>query len=202
MSEICNAAAQLTLDSLRDKKRLAQNAGQALLGASSDLHKALEFAEHGDSNATITVYVAAAEKQLRNAVSLLDEVAGLLASGGFSAETIAWLRSLDYDRLYRTGIASGVLPRSAELWAELADMTVAEGPLGVCRDYRDRVARAADLMADWLAHPEADTAVAELTTLEAALLDVSLYARFLGYVNDVKPLDQQWVRPAADLNAR
>lgn len=81
MTDVCNKAMKLSGEARREKKRLAQDAGLELLAAASDVFKALELSEHGDSTASAGVYVASAERRLRQAGHLLSEVAAILSSG-------------------------------------------------------------------------------------------------------------------------
>ncbi|KOU51862.1 hypothetical protein [Streptomyces sp. WM6378] len=195
MSVNCNTLFKLSLESLRDKKRLAGNAGLALLGATGDTYKAMELAEHGDGAASAGVYVASAEAKLRNASDLLGEVVSVLVSGSLSPDAITWYQGLDYDRLYRAGVDHGVLPQNVNIWAEFAELMVREGPLSVTEAFRARVAHAAELMTQWLVSMGGADSVTRLARLTAAVTDLAVYARFVGYVNTVEPLDKEWLRP-------
>ncbi|UNO38870.1 hypothetical protein [Streptomyces sp. MST-110588] len=194
MSVNCNKAFKLSLESLRDKKRLARNAGIALLGATGDVYKATELAEHGDGAASVGVYVASARAKLLNASALLGEVVAILESGSLSAETTAWHQGLDYDRLYRTGTEDGTLPHGRETWSEFAGTMVKEGPLTATVALRARIERSAGLLAEWLDQARDAGSAAGLTRLTAAVTDLATHARFVSYVNDVEPLDARWLR--------
>ncbi|MFE7120313.1 hypothetical protein ACFU99_33300 [Streptomyces sp. NPDC057654] len=194
MSQVCNKALQLSQQALSDKKRLAQHAGAELLAAASDLFKALELAEHEDATTTAAVYVASAEKRLRHADELLAEVGAILATGELTEETRDWYRNLDYDRLYRTGVELGMTSRGAELWSEITEVTVAQGPTGVCRALRDRVLATASLMAGWLGGAGDAESAGRIVRLQSAMSELTVHAQLMGYFNKVEPRDPHWLR--------
>ncbi|MBP0449326.1 hypothetical protein J5Y04_07145 [Kitasatospora sp. RG8] len=188
---------KLSSEARREKRHHAQSAGLELLAATGDVFKALELIEHGDGPGTAAVYVASADKRLRQAGGLLGEVAVLLGSGTLAPETVTWYQDLDYERLYESGVASGRVPRNRECWSELVAPTTAGGPLAVCHDYRGRVLRTAALMTEWLQaapYPGAETA---LRRVQSAMVDLAVYAQLMGYFNDVEPLDERWLRRTA-----
>jgi len=196
MSVNCNKSFKMSVESLRDKKRLSAGAGLALLGAASDVFKAMELADHQDGAAASAVYVGSAEAKLRNASGLMGEVVSLLDSGTFRTEMTSWYQNLDFDRLYRTGVAEGVLPLSADIWAEFSALLVKEGPYAVTDSFRARLGQTADLMADWLASAGDAGSETRVVRLAMAIADMSAFARFVGYVSDLEPLDGEWLRPA------
>ncbi|MET9296388.1 hypothetical protein [Streptomyces sp. NPDC003077] len=196
MSANCNKAFQLSLESLRDKKRLSRNAGLALLGAGSDLYKALELAERGDGAAAARVYVVSAQAKLGGARGLLEDVLAILATGTLRAGLPAWYRNLDYDRLYRTGVEQGALPHGSEVWQEITGVLAQSGPLALTEEFRARVAYTADLASEWLGTASDAGSAPGLLRLVTAVSDLTAFARYVGYVNDVEPLDAHWLRPA------
>ncbi|MFK4067116.1 hypothetical protein [Streptomyces sp. NPDC029674] len=195
MSAVCNKALSLSEEDLRDKKRLARTAGTELNAAGSELCRALELAEHGDGTAGAVVYAAAARDRLANAVRMLADVAGILATGTLTEETAAWYRRLDYERLYRSGLGLGQVPHAAELWQAFARQAATGGPVGICHDMRERTVAVATLVSEWLKRadgPESDTA---LLRIQSAMADLAAYAQFVAFANKVEPRDPAWLVP-------
>jgi hypothetical protein len=192
MSQICNTAVALSADVLRDKKRLAGDAGLALLGAASEVFKAAELSEHGGNAGSAQVYLAAARERLAQASGLLAEVASLLASGELSPEMRGWYERLDVERLYDHGVAAGLIPASSELWSQCVSSLLAGGPLGACQAYRDRIDAVAGLL---------DSEVPAARSL-AATVELATYAQLGAYINNVEPLDERWVRQPRTAAAR
>ena len=184
MSVNCNKALALSTEALRDKKRLAVDAGVELLDAVSDVFKAVELNERGDNRGSVDVYLSSARERLTQASKLMGEVASLLSTGTLSPQTRAWYGQLDFERLYEEGTASGLIPASHELWSRCVEILVQGGPLSACRAFNDRIEATAGLMG----------AGAAMLPVQSAVMDLATYARFCGYLNEVEPLDQRWVR--------
>jgi hypothetical protein len=196
MSLVCNKQLGLTAAVLRDKKRLAQDAGVELLGAVSDVFRALELRHHGDSVAATGVYLSSASTRLGNARELLGEVGSLLRDAILDEQTVSWYRNLDYAGLYRHGVAAGQVPASREQWAELVDVVVAGGPVAVCEAYRSRLGQLADLIAGWrrqAADEDDPTTDETLVAVQSATLSLTAYASCVAYLNKVEPLDTRWL---------
>jgi hypothetical protein len=198
MSVNCNKIEGLSAEALRDKKRLAQDSGIELLAATSDVFKALELSEHGDSTASTAVYVASAEKRLRQAGDLLGEVSSLLDSVSLTPETTTWYEQLDYTRLYQAGIDRGYIPPSREIWNDVAELAATGGPQVMCRSYHGRVLRAANRMTKWLETANNPESAAELLRIQSEMVELATHAQLLGYFNKVEPGDKQWLRPSFD----
>lgn len=192
MAVNCNRAEQLSNEALRDKKRIAQNAGLELLAATSDVFQALELSEHGDDRGSAGVYMTSAETRLRQAGKLLGEVLSILESGTLTPEMASWYRHLDYARLYRTGVEQGYVPPSSESWAEIAELAAAGGPQAMCRRIIGRVQQTSDLMADWLQ----DRSI-PLPRIQSAVVEMITHAGLLAYFNDVDPGDKKWLQSSA-----
>jgi len=201
MSLVCNKVLALTPSQLRDKKQLAQDAGMELLGAVSDVFRALEVRHHGGSMANTGVYLSSAATRLGNAKDLLDDVGTLLRSKSLSQDAIAWYQRLDYARLYRSGVAAGQVPAGHELWSELVESVVAGGPVAVCDAYRARIDRVADRVARWLRTAENNddpTTDQTLIAIQSETLSLTMYAQCVAYLNNVEPLDTRWLAAPAD----
>ncbi|MFE9454881.1 hypothetical protein [Streptomyces sp. NPDC006739] len=192
MSVNCNKAEQLSSEALRNKKRLAQNAGLELLAATSEVFQALELSEHGDSLESAGVYMTSAENRLRQAGKLLSEVLSLLESGTLAQEMTSWYQRLDYPRLYETAVEQGYVPPSLESWTEIAEVAATGGPQAMCRRLIGRVLQTADLMADWL-----QDRGTKLPRIQSAVIELTTYARLLAYFNEVEPGDKQWLQSSA-----
>lgn len=201
MSLVCNKVLALTPAQLRDKKQLAQDAGVELLGAVSDVFRALEMRHDGDSVANTGVYLSSAATRLHNAQDLLGDVGALLRSKALGQEAATWYQRLDYARLYHSGVAAGQLPASQELWSELVESVVAGGPVAVCDAYQSRIDRVAELLARWLRNADNSddpTTDETLIAIQSEVLSLAVYAQCVAYLNKVEPLDTQWLPATAE----
>jgi hypothetical protein len=188
MSQVCNTlAASLSAEALRDKKRLASDAGLELLSAASEVFKAAELSEHGDNPGSVEVYMSSACARLRQVSKLLGEVATILRSGTTLPEARDWHRRLDYERLYQDGLTSGEIPAGRELWEANVAVLRDEGPLASCEAFIVRAERAVTLAAS------GSTPV----IVQSAVMELASYARYIGYINDLEPFDESKVREPA-----
>jgi len=168
MAQICNKkAVSLNPAGLREKKRLAGDAGLEVLAAASDVFKAAEMAEHDASPGAIDVYLSSAHVRLVQASALLGDVQALLNTGTTSPDMRDWLHRLDYERLYTDGRASGEIPANREMWTECVQVLLAEGAHGSCRALRDRINGTVALLAD--GRP--------LVMIQSAIIELTAYAR-------------------------
>uniref|UniRef100_A0AAU3HN98 Uncharacterized protein n=1 Tax=Streptomyces sp. NBC_01393 TaxID=2903851 RepID=A0AAU3HN98_9ACTN len=197
MSGFCNTHLSLSSEALRDKKRLALDAGIELLAATSDMFKALELSEHGDSTASTAVYVASAEKRLRHSGELLADVSSLLESASLTPEMTEWYKQLDYARLYSTGLDHGYIPRSQDIWNDVAELAATGGPQAMCRSYRGQVLEAADRMTKWLETAKDPESAAELLQIQSTMIELVTCGQLQSYFNGVEPGDNKWLQYSA-----
>ncbi|MFH8484869.1 hypothetical protein [Streptomyces longisporoflavus] len=195
MSAVCNKLLSLSEEDLRNKKQLALAAGTELNAAAGELCRALELAEHGDGVSAAAVYAAAARERLGGAAQMLDRVADILATGSLTEETAVWYGRLDYTRLYRSGVSQGQVPQSAELWQAFTEQARTGGPLGICRDMRERTLAVSALIGDWLERIDDPAADSALPRVQSAMADLAAYSQLVAFANKVEPRDPAWVIP-------
>jgi len=181
--------------------------------ALSNCYKAIETLE---MNRTATgaeaVYFRAAASKLESAAQALRGMREILATGRPSDATVAWLKALDYDRLYAAGTKRGLIPTVVEQWNRLVELMRSLDHLAVTdrliADVED-LGREIHFIVDSLlvATPGAlltAEQVERLLTVQTALVQFSIFAQMASYLNAVQPMDATWCRgvDVADLARR
>ena len=129
MSEVCNKILPLDITELEEKSALGLSVSIALHASLSNCFKAIEILE---TNRTATgaeaVYFRAAISKLETAEQALRKIHEILARASLPEAAVAWLKALDYDRLYAAGTKRGQIPRSVNsgtaLWSLKSPWTI------------------------------------------------------------------------------
>ncbi len=200
----CNKLVQLTDDALEAKASLARAASVALTGAVSDCYRGIELA-HGAIGGAGRVYFASAATKLRTAIEALRQLDGILQSAPLTGDTLVWSRCLDFERLYREGVESGVIPAHEEQWSRLATAMTRGRVLSVTSTLVDDLStiqlylhETSDASGEDGSHRNRVGVPFSVLRVQSALLDTVAFAQMVAYVNNLEPLDTRWLTVVGD----
>jgi len=186
---------------LEAKSALGRSVSADVLGALSDCYKAIEHLQTEQAAKFEVVYLRSATAKLKTAEKALRKMRDILASVPPSEEAIAWLKELDYDRLYQDGIHRGLIPSSIDQWNRLAEINRTQNYLGVAEvliDDANSVLTQIDSLIETLASAdtatvfERDSVVQGMLCLQSALAEFAAFGQMVAYVNALEPLTDEW----------
>jgi hypothetical protein len=213
MSEVCNAILALDDKALEEKSSLGWSVSIAVHAALSNCYKAIETLEiNRAATGAEIVYLRAATSKLETAAEALRRMREILAEGSLSEAAIAWLKALDYDRLYVAGTKRGQIPAVIEQWNRLVELkrpldhlAVANCLISDVEDLRREIHSLIDILLSGTPGAPLSAEQAErVPAIQTALVQFSTFAQMVSYLNAVEPMDPRWCRDVdmADLKKR
>lgn len=204
MSVNCNRIAQLHQSQLEEKSALGRRASMAVHGALSHCYRAIETLEaSGAATGAEGVYLTAATSKLDTAADALRGMRDILLTGKPSEAGFAWLDALDYDRLYEVGRKRNLIPAGTEQWACFVKLMKSRDHLAVTsylitavEGLQKEIQATFDSLARGRGAPISEEQVERVWALQAALIEFSVFAQMVAYVNVIEPMDRTWCRPA------
>jgi hypothetical protein len=193
----------LGADALEEKYSLGHSVSIAVHAALSNCYKAFETLgmSHAVTGAEI-VYFRAATDKLEVAVQALRRQREILATGRLSEAALAWLKALDYDRLYVAGTERGRIPAVVEQWNRLVKLmrspdhlTVTNCLIADVESLRREIHSIIDILLSGTPGAPLNAEPAELlSTLQTALVQFLVFAQMVNYVDHGigEPLDTTW----------
>lgn len=202
MSQVCNTILALDEKSLEEKSSLGSSVSIALHSVLSSCYKAFETLEtNRATTGAEAVYLRAATSKLETAAQALRRMREILAGGRLSEAAIAWLKALDYDRLYEAGTKRGKIPAVIEQWNRLVELNRPLDHLAVVNclisdveDLRREIHSAIDILPGTPGTPLSTEQLERLPIIQSALVQFSIFAQMVGYLNAVEPMDTRWCR--------
>jgi len=203
MSVNCNTVVAFDPNTLEAKSSLGRSASIAVHAALGDCYKAIETVEL--SRATTgaeVVYLRAATSKLGTAAEALRGMREILSRGRPSEAVVAWVEALDYDRLYEAGTKRRLIPTGVEQWNRLAELmrsldhlAVTECLIGDVEYLRREIHATVDsLLSGSQGTPLTAEQAERLLTIQTALVQFSVFAQMVAYLNAVEPMDKRWCR--------
>ena len=200
MSVNCNKVSGLTHQQLEAKRSLARAANSAVLEAASDCYKAAHIIQGTNATAAGRVYLRAASVKFGTAAAALTRNLELLRSAEPDHALLDWLRLLDYDALYDSGLATGSFPDSPKQWTRLIEINQQGGYLRATESLIEGVSalgRTSGSLSDNPSQHVTDKASSgEFARLLTSLADFLAFAQMLAFLNAIEPLNPRWVGPS------
>jgi hypothetical protein len=203
MAQNCNRIIPFDEDTLQQKSALGLSVSVALHAALSNCYKAIEVLETSRAaSGAEAVYLRAATVKLETAAQALRGMRDILAKGRLSEAAVAWLKALDYDRLYMVGTKKGLIPAVSEEWNRLVELIGSLDHLSVTNCLiadveklrRDVSVMINDLASGTSGAPLSVKQVERLATIQTALVQLAVFAQMVSYVNAIEPMDATWCR--------
>jgi hypothetical protein len=171
-----------------------------VLGALSDCYKAIEHLQAESTPKSEVVYLRAAATKLETGEKALRKMQDILTSVRPTDEMLAWLKELDYDRLYQYGTQRGLIPSNETQWDRLAQINRTQGYLGVAGvliDDANGVRIQIEALIEALAPVNAATCIKrdniqDMLRLQSTLADFAAFGQMVAYVNAIEPLTDEW----------
>jgi hypothetical protein len=198
MAVNCNKVTDLTDQQLEAKKSLAGTANSAVLDAMSDCYKAAQITQASSALGAGQVYLRAASVKFSTAGAALTRNLKILRSVEPDGAILHWLKLLDYDALYESGLAGGFFPDNPKQWTRLIEINQQGGYLRATESLIEDVAalgRAVDSLSDdpsW--HVTDRGASGGLARLLSGLADFTTFAQMVAFLNALEPLDARWIK--------
>jgi len=211
MVDICNKALGLTDEMMEEKTPLGRSASVDMLGATSDLYRALERLEYGPGSDLAIPFLESASVRLERAEYALQGVRKVNMSNPSPQEYarfVEWARGLDFDALYEHGTRLGLIPGHAQQWQRLAELHIQEGPKAVLDTLlteiaalRSRITKLVEQLRSEEAGEAHGDARTQVLVLDAAVVEFSTFGRMISFVNEIEPMDERWRKsPAASMH--
>jgi hypothetical protein len=201
VSLLCNAqAAELDAPTVEAKSALGRAVSIAVLGALSDCYKAIENLQTEHAAKTEVVYLRSAAAKLETGEKALHKMWDILASSSPSDEVVAWLRGLDFERLYQDGIQRGLISPSRDQWDRLVQLIQTQDYLDIvevliadANSVRTRIESLIEMLTsvDTAASLKRDE-VNSMLSLQAALAEFAVFGQMVAYINAIEPLTGEW----------
>jgi len=210
MSVNCNSILQAGAKDLEEKADLGRSASIAIHAALSNCYKAVETLETSrTATGAEVVYFRATANKLEAAAQALRGMLDILAKGSLSDASMAWLKALDYDRLYASGTKRGLIPANAEQWNRLVGMMRSLDRLAVTNrliadveDLEKKIHSMIDaLLSDSTGGPITTEEAEHLSTIQTALVQFATFTQMVSYLNVVEPRDMAWCRQVSPPDA-
>jgi hypothetical protein len=202
VSILCNAqAAELDAPTIEAKSALGRSVSIAVLGALSDCYKAIENLQTEHAAKTEVVYLRSAAAKLETGEKALHEMWDILASSSPSDEVVAWLRGLDFERLYQDGMQRGLISPSRDQWDRLVQLIqtqnylddIVEVLIADANSVRTRIESLIEMLTslDTATSLKRDE-VNSMLSLQAALAEFAVFGQMVAYINAIEPLTGEW----------
>jgi hypothetical protein len=200
MSVNCNKLIPFDSDTLEAKASLGRAVSVALNAALRHSCKAIEIMESSRAaTGAEVVYLRASGSKLDTAVHGLHGMKEILVGGRLSEASVAWLKALDYNRLYSVGTEKGLIPRVIEQWSRLVALMESPDHLSVTdRLVADVEAVKRDIDAV-IASSESGRAD-RLVKIQSAMIQLVAFAQMVSYLNNIEPMDPSWCRSDAGVD--
>jgi len=203
MAVNCNKRVIFDPDTMEAKSSLGRSASVAAHAALSDCYKGIEILE---SNRAATgaegVYFHAASRKFEAAAQALRGMREILTGGEPTAEVVAWLEALDYDRLYEAGKKRGLIPPIVEEWSRLVEAMRSQDHLAATdclisdiEVLREKIHSLAHALSSSSGGPLTAEQIEHLRTIQTALVQFAAFAQMAAYLNALEPTDRTWCRP-------
>lgn len=203
MAVNCNKLVDVSVESLEAKAALARSASESLAAALSDSYRGIELA-HREVGKAAEVYFVSADEKLAAAMEALDQVQAIMRSAPAMEGAIAWTQRLDFVRLYREGVETGAIPAYDGQWSRFTSMMAAGQVLSISSILREDLAAVRERIREVISGVSNDTSRCNrlgvpyaVLSLQSALLDATVFAQIVAYVNTLEPLDPEWITEAS-----
>jgi len=170
------------------------------MSAVSELYKASEMLQAKRPAKLVIAYLRYADVKLDTALFALQRTKDILGSVAPREDALRWLHDLDFDRLYREGIAQGNIPTAVEQWRRLSELNMAQGYLGVVdalildvRTIRGNLNSIIERLEISDQSAPEDFGL-DIVRMHSALANFTTFAQMVAYLNILTPLDPAWVR--------
>jgi len=199
----CNKIIAFDEKTMQEKSSLGRSVSIAIHTALSNCYKAIETLEMSRAaTGAEVVYLRAATSKLETAAQALRGMREILERGKPSEASIAWLKALDYDRLYETGTKRGLIPAFVEEWNRLVELMRSLDHLAVTNcliadveNLQKEIHSMVDTVLLGTSDARLNTEQSErLPILQTALVQFSTFAQMVSYLNAIEPMDTTWCR--------
>ncbi len=195
MSSICNRFLPVP-----DERRMAakgaavKSAVRYVHLATSEIHLLAAHLDEQQSTRHSLAHLQACARHLKAAVTNYNMALEIVKDSIPTAESMHWVRNLDYQRFFDTHVAKGRIPNRPDLWKRIVDCTRDGKGVKSVVEIRDTLQAIQTVMNGVFNEGSFDQNPVHLVRVWIAQLsELNSFSLMVGELNDVKLLDPLWV---------